>query len=346
MNKRKLTRRQQWQINKLQTEQRTRSQKQEAVTDAKTKYSQLAPEQQGLVIAHYGSQVDVEALQIKSRGRIYRCKLRSNLGHLVTGDRVSWSPCADLTGVVIAREERHSVLSRPNKYGKLKPVAANIDQIVITIAPQPYAHSNLIDRYLVAAEISSIEPLLLLNKTDLMNTEISCHIEPILELYQQLGYRIVCVSTKNRSGLKQLLDYLDQRVSVFVGQSGVGKSSLINAILPGIDLQVSELSAQHQKGVHTTTTTRLFHIADGGQVIDSPGIREFGLWHIEAHDLILGFREMRDFSGHCRFGDCSHSHEPGCALQEAVTMGKINPQRMRNYHYIRDSLNEFNIHNE
>ncbi|MGB2516361.1 MAG: small ribosomal subunit biogenesis GTPase RsgA, partial [Pseudomonadales bacterium] len=273
MAKRQLTRRQKWQIEKVQAERRARAQKQDQAIDSAIEHGDLGPEQQGLIVAHYGAQIDVEAEQ----SAIFRCKLRSNLGHLVTGDKVSWRQAADHTGVIVARDPRHSELSRPNKYGELKPVAANIDQIVVTIAPKPHTYANLVDRYLVAAEASAIEPIILLNKTDLLDAESEAHLVPMLARYEQLGYRVIRASTKTQDSLEALLAALNQRVSVFVGQSGVGKSSLVNVLLPGTDLKVSALSEYHQQGIHTTTTARLFHFPNGGDLIDSPGIREFGL---------------------------------------------------------------------
>ena len=340
MAKRQLTRRQKWQIEKVQAERRARAQKQDQAIDSAIEHGDLGPEQQGLIVAHYGAQIDVEAEQ----SAIFRCKLRSNLGHLVTGDKVSWRQAADQTGVIVARDPRHSELSRPNKYGELKPVAANIDQIVVTIAPKPHTYANLVDRYLVAAEASAIEPIILLNKTDLLDAESEAHLAPMLARYEQLGYRVIRASTKTQDGLEALLAALNQRVSVFVGQSGVGKSSLVNVLLPGTDLKVSALSEYHQQGIHTTTTARLFHFPNGGDLIDSPGIREFGLWHMDADTLLEAFREFRPFLGYCKFSNCSHEHEPGCALLKAVEEGEIDPVRLASYRQIKASLDEFVTH--
>ena len=344
MAKRKLTRRQKWQIEKVQAERRQRASKKDKAIDAAIEHGDLGPEQQGLIIAHYGAQIDVEALQGEHQGQLFRCKLRSNLGHLVTGDQVTWREASDQSGVVVARDPRSTELSRPNKYGDLKPVAANIDQIVVTIAPKPYAHANLVDRYLVAAEASDIEPIILLNKTDILDEESALHLEPMLARYEQLGYRIIRASTKTQSGLDELHATLNQRISVFVGQSGVGKSSLVNVLLPGTDLKISELSEYHEQGVHTTTTAKLFHFPHGGDLIDSPGIREFGLWHMDAETLIESFVEFRPFLGYCKFSDCSHEHEPGCALLQALEEGEIDPVRFDSYFSIKDSLDEFDTH--
>jgi len=339
MAKRKLTRRQSWRIQKIQDERAARAAKKDASIDAQLEGGDLGPEQHGLIISHYGRQVDVEASEGERSGEIIRCHMRTNLGQLVTGDRVIWRPNPD-GGVVVASLDRKTELVRPNPYGEMKPVAANIDYIVVTVAVEPLAHANLIDRYLVAAELSGIEPVILLNKTDLLNDDNRERIETMLARYEQIGYRVLRASSASEAGLAELKAHLKDRISVFVGQSGVGKSSLINVLLPGVDLKVGALSEQTRKGRHTTTTARLFHFPDGGDLIDSPGIREFGLWHIEPSDLIDGFRELREHTGLCRFRDCKHEQEPGCALKEAIEAGQISEARWQSFRQILVSLDE------
>ncbi|MBY4677049.1 small ribosomal subunit biogenesis GTPase RsgA [Marinobacterium arenosum] len=342
MAKRKLTRRQHWRINKIQQERAERVAKRDAAVDAELEGGELGPEQSGLVISHFGRQVDVEALDGEARGTIVRCHMRANLGQLVTGDQIVWRAGTE-GGVIVANRPRRSVLSRPNPQGELKPVAANIDFIVITVAVEPTPFSNLIDRYLVAAELSGIEPVLLINKIDLLNDDNRPAIEALLQQYQAIGYQILHASASAQAGLAELEAELNDRVSVFVGQSGVGKSSLINALLPGVDLKVGELSEQTRKGRHTTTTARLFHFPTGGDLIDSPGIREFALWHIEPDQLMEGFREFRPHIGHCRFRDCKHQQEPGCALKAAYQNGDISEARWQSYWHILASLEDQSI---
>lgn len=340
MAKRKLTKQQTWRIARIQDEKAERAARKEKQISEQLDAGELGAETHGLVIAHFGAQVEVEDEQ---RQR-YRCFLRANLGSLVTGDHVVFRPGQEQngvpTGVVETVLERASELSRPNPYNEIKPVAANIDVILLVIAPEPYPHANLIDRYLVAAENCHIEPILLLNKIDLIDDDNIGHIEDLLNRYSYLGYRIMQLSAKDPDSLGELKEFLKEQVSVFVGQSGVGKSSLISTLLPGEDLRIGALSEHTRKGRHTTTTARLYHFPDGGDLIDSPGIREFGLWHMSEDDVLYGFRELRALAGHCRFRDCNHEQEPGCALREAIEDELISEERFISYKRIVDTLGE------
>ena len=311
MSKRKLTRRQAWRVQKIQEERRKRAENRDGLAEDALASGELGAEREGLVIAHFGTQVLVEAGELR-----HRCHLRANLESLVTGDRVVWRP-GEPYGVVVARQPRDSELLRPDPLGKLKPVAANVDQIIIVIAPLPEPHANLVDRYLVAAEAMNIEPIILLNKSDLLETAGAEAVARLLEPYPPLGYRVLEASCQTRDGLAALMAALEGHTSVFVGQSGVGKSSRVNALLPEANTRVGELSEARDKGTHTTTTARLFHLPTGGALIDSPGIREFGLWHMEREQIERGFREFRPLLGLCKFRDCHHREEPGCAILAA-----------------------------
>ena len=294
---------------------------------------ELGPEQTGLVSTRYSNQVDVVT---SATSAPERCYLRSNLESVVTGDNIIWRPGKPY-GVVCAVQPRKTQLDRPDSRGKLRPVAANINLIVVVIAPEPRPHANLIDRYLVAIEHRGIKPLLLFNKIDLAsdNTQLT---QDFAQIYAELGYEVIEVSAHSNQGIEQLTATLQQHTSVFVGQSGVGKSSLINAICPAAEAAIGSLSEAHTKGRHTTTTANLFFLPGGGQLIDSPGIREFGLIHLDEHDIAEGFIEFRPFLGHCKFRDCRHQNDPGCALQNALDAGKISPQRMQSYQLIKQSL--------
>jgi ribosome biogenesis GTPase len=332
LSKRKLTRRQSWRIEKIQKEREKRVSRRDDTADATLGESDLGPEQDGLIVTHYGTQVMIEDAERMRK----RCHFRSNLGGLVTGDKVIWRD-GNPYGVVVAKRERESALSRPDPYGDMKTVAANIDRIAIVVAPYPEPHFNLIDRYLVAAEAIGIEPALVINKVDLIDDQQRAKVEAIAALYTKLGYQVLRASAKNDEGLEPFRAYLAHFTSVFVGQSGVGKSSLVNALLPESNIRVGGLS-ERQTGTHTTTSAQLFHIPTGGCLIDSPGIREFGLWHIAPDDVLAGFKEFRPYIGYCKFRDCSHTHEPGCAILEALETGDISPGRLAGYRHILADL--------
>ena len=338
MSKRKLSRQQQWRVEKIQAERAQRAEKRDSKDAEKLSAGEYGPEQPGRVMAHFGRTLEVR----DADGTPIRCHLRANLDGLVTGDRVIWRAGQDGSGVVVAREERDSILKRPDPRGQLKPVAANIDQLLIVFAVEPVPHPNLIDRYLVAAEATGIAPVLVLNKTDLLPDD-GGELGQLLERYHQLGYPVVRTTTANPEGLDKLRQQLAGRTSVFVGQSGVGKSSLIDLLLPDETLRIGALSEDSRKGTHTTTTARLYAMrsdeVSNGELIDSPGIREFGLIHLDEQEVTDGFIEFHPYLGLCRFRDCRHRNEPGCALLDAVEAGKIHPERFASYRRILDSLN-------
>lgn len=290
----------------------------------------------GVVISHFGKQLDVESLV---DGAIVRCHQRANLPTLVTGDRVVWEPGDDGVGVIVSLAERRSVFARPGFAGVVKPMAANIDVVLVVIAPTPMPHANLIDRYLVAIETLGLRPMLILNKADLLQScEDPLAIDELLEIYRNIDYSVLEVSATGQQGLDALRQALAGSTTVLVGQSGVGKSSLVNGL--GVDAElalVGGLSTVHDKGMHTTTTSRLFHL-EGFDLIDSPGIREFGLGHVSPQDVFEGFVELRGIAEPCKFRDCAHQGEPGCAVMAAMEAGEIHPGRLQSYFQILDSL--------
>lgn len=334
MSKRQLNRRQRWRIEKIQQERLERAAKKQHQTEADVAHD-LEPPQTGILVAHHGQKVIIEA----NDGDRHRCHFRANLLHMVVGDEVIWqAPKSPGDGVVVALAERRTVLKRPDYYGHLKPVAANIDQLFITFAPAPIPSTQLIDRYLVAAELAGIAPVLLLNKADLIDEELEEYFADIENLYRQLNYAFLRVSATSAIGLDDLHQALSGKTSVFVGQSGVGKSSLVNALLPDAQLNTQGLSSTSGLGQHTTTTAQLFQLPTGGRLIDSPGIREFGLWHIDDNELLAGYPELANLAGECRFRNCTHRHEPGCAWQNAVDEGKVDAERLDNFFRIADTL--------
>ncbi len=334
MPKRRLTRRQEWRIRKVQEERLARARRKAERVEADLSDSALGPEQTGTLLANYGAYALIE----DEHGEQFRCVLRSNLGALVSGDRVIWQAGSDRTGVIVAVESRRTLLARPDTVGQMKPIAANIDQIIIVTAPRPGISEWMIDRYLVAAETTHIAPIIVVNKRDLMDEAKRGRIEARMAEYRAIGYTVLFASTKREHGLDELREHLRGRTSVFVGQSGVGKSSLINALLPGVDARVGELSEASGQGRHTTSAAMQYRVPGGGSIIDSPGIRDFGLWNITPEQAYEGFVEFRPYHGQCRFRNCAHRQEPGCALQEAVAEGHISERRLESYHQIVDSL--------
>lgn len=327
MPRRKLSQQQKRRIRARQKERLARAETPESNEDTSG--------EPGLVVSHHGRLVDVE----DEHGGRRSCHFRANLEQLVVGDRVVWRPVAGSgEGVIVALAPRESELRRPDPYGNLKPVAANVDLIVIVFAPLPAPSTVMLDRYLVAAELSGTRPVLLLNKTDLLDDETRPLFDEIRDLYERVGYQVLQASATDGQGLGALRARLVGHTSVLVGQSGVGKSSLVNGLLPGSDLETAEISGGSGLGQHTTTTARLFHLAEGGDLIDSPGIREFGLWHISEDELLRGYPELAEQAAHCRFRNCSHRHEPGCALRRAAEEGLISEERLDNFFHIADTL--------
>lgn len=301
----------------------------------------------GVVISRFGMHADVE----DADGSVHRCNIRRTIRSLVTGDRVVWRPGqeggATVKGIVEAVHERTSVLTRPDFYDGVKPIAANINQIVIVSAILPELSLNIIDRYLIACETLDVEPLLVLNKTDLLDDEGRAFVDEQMTIYRQIGYRVLMVSSHQKNGLNALEAALTDRISIFAGQSGVGKSSLLNALL-GLELGANEILTNDVSdvsglGQHTTTASRLYHFPHGGDVIDSPGVREFGLWHLDPEQITRGFVEFREYLGHCKFRDCKHDTDPGCAIREAVENGEINALRFESYHRILESMSDMQL---
>jgi ribosome biogenesis GTPase len=269
-------------------------------------------------------------------GRQFRCAVRRLLKSLAsdernvvaTGDHVWIRPAANDEGFIERVEPRHGLLTRASK-GREHVLVANVDQVVIVMSlVEPDLKPHLIDRYLVSAEQGGIAPVLCLNKADLVDPA-AC--QPIVGLYNQLGIPTLLTSATTGVGIERLRKRLIGRQTVFSGQSGVGKSSLLNAIQPGLGLQVREVSETTQKGKHTTTTAELLRLESGGWVVDTPGIRQFQLWDILPEELEGFFPEFRPFVHLCGYPDCTHTHEDRCAIKAAVLHRQINDRRYTSY---------------
>ncbi|KTC85098.1 small ribosomal subunit biogenesis GTPase RsgA [Legionella brunensis] len=279
----------------------------------------------GLVLTRFSRHAEIE----DSGGNRIHCSIRPNIDSLVAGDRVIWQPEGEGQGVVVSRYPRDSMLGRPDKRGEFKPVAANITQIMIVVAVKPELSWHLLDSYLVMAENLGLQICIVLNKIDLACEAIQ---EELLELYQPLGYPLLFTSKIIEQSYRELSQALNHHVSVFVGQSGVGKSSLIAGILPHeANIQTAEISSGTELGCHTTSNSRLYHLPAGGALIDSPGVRELGLWHMPVNQIVEGYREFRPLISQCKFRNCNHRDTPECAIIAATKTGHIATRRYENF---------------
>lgn len=281
-----------------------------------------SPLSEGLVIKRYSRIALIEDLT----GRRQRCAIRPDIQSLVAGDRVIWQPEGVDQGVVLSVSPRSSVLNRPDFRGVLKPVAANITQVLIVVAPVPEISWSLLDSYLVMTETLGINTCIVLNKADLDNEHSVKH--QLTAIYQPLGYPILEVSRENLALQNDLLNILNNQTSVFVGQSGVGKSSIISRILPEENnIDTGAISEHSNLGRHTTSNSCLYHLTGGGHLIDSPGIREFSLADMPIRNIAEGFREFRHLIHQCQFRNCNHQNAKGCAILKARDENLIHPMR-------------------
>ncbi|MCE9633483.1 MAG: ribosome small subunit-dependent GTPase A [Methylophilales bacterium] len=279
---------------------------------------------QGLVIAAHGKRYDVEL----PSGEIISCVTRAKKSELACGDQVEIKSTSAGEAVIEGFLPRTSLLYRSNDFRK-KYLAANVTQIIIVLAAKPSYYPELLDRCLIAAESEGIRPLILLNKADLVESAESL---AKLQLYKLLGYALLSLSAQE--DITPLLPWLEGQTSVLVGQSGMGKSTLVNALLPEALVRTREISSALDSGKHTTTAARLYHLNENSHLIDSPGLQEFGLAHLSADKIEHAFVEFRPFLGKCRFNDCHHLHEPDCALLAAVAEGVITESRLQCYHKV------------
>ncbi|MEN8214758.1 MAG: small ribosomal subunit biogenesis GTPase RsgA [Pseudomonadota bacterium] len=328
MAQRRLTDQQRARIAQIQDQRRRR-----ASEEAENALSSADDEaHQGVVIIRHGRNLVVA----DDTQHLTPCLFRQNLGQIVCGDRVIWHQTGNNEGVVTALQPRSTLLSRPDYGGREKALAANLSQLVIVAAPEPPPTGYLLDQYFVAAENIGLDAVLLLNKSDLLTADHP--LRQIAAVYRRIGYQVIEVSSKQMSGMSALRQQLQHQTSMLVGQSGVGKSSLVNALLPEQNIVVGQLSETSGLGRHTTSSATLYFLPQGGSLIDSAGVRSFRLMITGRQQLEKGFREFHDYLGRCQFSDCSHQHEPGCALIEAVAEGSISPWRLQHFVQMAKSL--------
>ena len=312
-----LTRKQKWRINKVQSDKIARADK--AASKAESELDD-EKEYQGIVITRYGQRQLVE----DENGRVFQSVSRQNIGFSVAGDKILFQKTKHDDAIVTAIYPRDNELKRQDKL-----IAANIDQLWLVVAIEPHYEFELIDRYLIMAENSNLPIGIIVNKIEL-STNKSKTENDFLN-YQSLGYDVHFLSVKKQINLDFFKEQLINKSHIFLGQSGVGKSSLINSLIPDLQLRVNEISSKSKLGKHTTTNTTIYHIPSGGDLIDSPGVREFQLDSLTELEIKSGFKEFRALSDACRFRDCRHINEPNCAVKESLNQGKINPNRYQSY---------------
>ena len=292
----------------------------------------------GLVIKNTGSWYTVKT----DSNQLVECKIKGNFrlkgirstNPVAVGDRVSITPNLEGTAFITSIEDRKNYIIRksPNLSKQSHIIAANVDQafLVVTIN-RPVTSTTFIDRFLASAEAYRVPVVLLFNKTDALEDEEREYQQMMIDLYETVGYQCLAISAANGSGMDKVRELLAGKTTVLSGNSGVGKSTLINSMLPDVQLKTAEISDAHNAGTHTTTFSEMLELPEGGYIIDTPGIKGFGTFDIEPEELTSYFKEIFHFSKDCRFNNCTHTHEPGCAVLKAVEEHYIAQSRYLSY---------------
>jgi len=286
------------------------------------------PHVSGIIVAAHGRHYVVET----EEGALVRCVPRGKRSVLACGDRVTFGPAGRDAGVIESAAPRASLFLRAVRH-RQKLIAANATQVAIVVAGEPSFSDELVCRILIAAESQGIPALVVLNKADLEQSAAAARER--LRPFAQAGYPVLAVSAKR--DIMPLGARLAGETTVLLGQSGMGKSTIVNALVPGVDARAQDISAFLDSGRHTTTATRLYRLPAGGAIIDSPGLQGFGLAHLTQAQIEHAFPELHPLAGQCRFSDCRHKSEPGCAVQAAVDEGRVDRRRLALLHRILEA---------
>lgn len=292
----------------------------------------------GLVIKNTGSWYSV----LTDEGNTVECKIKGNFrlkgirstNPVAVGDRVGIICNQEGTAFINEIDERRNYIIRksPNLSKQSHIIAANVDQVFLIVTVNyPETSTTFIDRFLASAEAYRIPVVLVFNKTDLLSDDEKHYQEMMVALYENIGYECMQVSAIHEDTLTELEKHLKDKITLFSGNSGVGKSTLLNQLLPGVNLRTAEISDAHNTGMHTTTFSEMLALPYGGWVIDTPGIKGFGTFDMEPEEICGYFKEIFSFSKECRFNDCTHTHEPGCAVRKAVEEHYISESRYNSY---------------
>ena len=283
----------------------------------------------GRVIIRFGAELLVENDKDSSLPPI-RCTAKRKFDTIVCGDTITWHHNEHGNASVIDLLARTNALTRPGYRGRPRTIAANIDQLVIVNSWLPETSWNLVDRYLIAAQQLNATAVIVMNKSDLAEEHATEVDHQAMKTYQEIGYTVLEMNAHTGEGIAELQALMDNKTSIFSGRSGVGKSSIANKILPDLDITVGIISDSGE-GKHTTTTATLYQLPSGGYLIDSPGVRDYALGDIDPQHLGDGYIEFSDYIERCRFNNCTHNHEPGCAVRKAVKEGCISNERYQRY---------------
>ena len=292
----------------------------------------------GLVIKHTGSWYTVRT----DDGQLVDCKVKGNFrlkgirstNPVAVGDRVTIVTNQENTAFITDIEDRRNYIIRKsiNLSKQSHIIAANVDQALLVVTVNyPQTSTTFIDRFLASAEAYRIPVILVFNKTDLLDADEVRYQQMMASLYETVGYQCLQISAETGEGIDLLKQLLPDKITLLSGNSGVGKSTLINRLVPGVNLRTSEISDAHNTGLHTTTFSEMIHLEDGGWLIDTPGIKGFGTFDMEPEELTSYFKEIFRFSQDCRFSNCTHTHEPGCAVLQALEDHFIAPSRYQSY---------------